>query len=295
MEPIKIGQFIDTFVLGGAETIYLELCKGIRHYGFEPIALHFGNPYLLEECPRHHIKQYIVPKHSFYKSTTTLPVFAFHFANFLKSHGISLLHSHLFGPITGAALAACYARIPHIGTMHDVYMVEEKKSRIRLLQLAALCGTKLVTVSRHMLDYYKSSAWFPELSIRNIYNGIDVTLFTKTTREEARETLKIAPYESAIVTIGRLVSLKGFHILLEAFAKLSFPNLKLIIVGDGEERASLEELAIRLGIASRVQFLGLRHDIPVILAAADLFVLPSFSEGLSRSILEAMAAGLPCT
>lgn len=98
-----------------------------------------------------------------------------------------------------------------------------------------------------------------------------------------------------IVTVGRLSPEKGHQVLLESARELVQAGFefKLLIVGDGPQRAELERLTERLGIKAQVQFLGQRSDMDMIYAAADLFVLPSFKEGMPNVLLEAMAHGLP--
>lgn len=94
-----------------------------------------------------------------------------------------------------------------------------------------------------------------------------------------------------LIMIGRLDRQKDHRTLFEALADLE--NFELVLLGDGPFLPSLQELADQLGISSRVRFLGLRHDVPELLARADVFVLCSNWEGFPRSTIEAMRAGLP--
>jgi glycosyltransferase involved in cell wall biosynthesis len=94
-----------------------------------------------------------------------------------------------------------------------------------------------------------------------------------------------------VLTIARLDAQKGISHLLDAAAAV--PDVSFAIAGDGPDRAALEAQTAKLGLADRVRFLGHRRDVPALLAAADLFVLPSLYEGLPLSVLEAMAAGVP--
>jgi glycosyltransferase involved in cell wall biosynthesis len=98
-----------------------------------------------------------------------------------------------------------------------------------------------------------------------------------------------------IVMVGRLTKQKGHHFMIESMASLAaqYPDLHLLLVGDGELRDELQMQVAELGLHDRVRFLGNRHDVPVLLAASDIFVLPSLWEGLSMALLEAMASGLP--
>lgn len=105
----------------------------------------------------------------------------------------------------------------------------------------------------------------------------------------------VSSHTRIIGSVGRLEPVKGHAYLLEAFATVAshFPQLLLVLVGDGPLRTALQGLAARLGIASRVRFLGWREDVPALLHAFDLFAFPSLNEGMGRGLVEAMAAGLP--
>ena len=98
-----------------------------------------------------------------------------------------------------------------------------------------------------------------------------------------------------LVSIGRLTEQKGHRYLLAALPSLlaTWPELRCVIIGEGELGETLKNLAVRLGVSSTCVFVGARPDIPVILAAADLLVLPSVSEGFPFVLLEALAMRLP--
>ena len=98
-----------------------------------------------------------------------------------------------------------------------------------------------------------------------------------------------------IGVVARLIPEKGITCLLQAAALLQhiLPQVRFVIVGDGPMRGQLEQYARALQLQEHVKFLGFRRDVPLLMAGWDLFVLPSFSEGLSVSVLEAMAAKLP--
>ena len=125
-----------------------------------------------------------------------------------------------------------------------------------------------------------------------IYNGIDVgPLPTADLRAEIRRRLEVGDAEFVIGTIARLDPVKDLGTLLRATATLvQRISATLVVVGDGSERHALEALALELGIAPRVRFLGQRNDARDWLAGCDAYVNSSISEGVSLTILEAMAA-----
>jgi glycosyltransferase involved in cell wall biosynthesis len=129
-----------------------------------------------------------------------------------------------------------------------------------------------------------------------ISNGVDTRRYhAPADRSATRCTLGFAEDAILYTVVGTLKEQKGHRYLIEAFAPLisATPHLHLLIVGDGELRRSLESQVRAAGIEGNVHFLGNRSDVPAILAASDVFVLPSLWEGLPMALIEAMASGLP--
>lgn len=143
-----------------------------------------------------------------------------------------------------------------------------------------------------------------KLTRRTIFiipNGIDLNRFNTVSLFESRAKLGIAIESNIIIFVGSLVPIKGVNFLLESMPQIlvDFPNSKLILIGDGGEEKNLRSRVIELGISRQVTFVGrvLPEIVVDYLSAANVFVLPSLSEGFPLVILEAMAAGLPiiCT
>ena len=127
-------------------------------------------------------------------------------------------------------------------------------------------------------------------------NGVDVDKFQAPgrLRRDVRGQFGIPEAAPLVVSVGRLIGWKGLHVIVEAMA--SVPDLHYLVIGKGDERSRLSELAAQLGLAERVHFAGVQsHDeLPSLLQAADLFVQPSIGEeAFGISVVEAMAAGLP--
>lgn len=150
-------------------------------------------------------------------------------------------------------------------------------------------ATQLVAVSRALADEL-TALGVPRERISIVENGVDPSLFAPRDRKEARAALGLPAAGRVAVYVGRLVREKGLFELVEAMASLP-PELTLVLVGDGVARAELVERARPLG--ERVRFAGPRplDEVPRFLAAADLFVLPSWNEGTPNVILEALACG----
>ncbi|WP_337996671.1 glycosyltransferase [Oleispirillum naphthae] len=134
--------------------------------------------------------------------------------------------------------------------------------------------------------------------IRLVYNGIDFPRLADAAarRGAVRDELGLLPHERGVVSVGNLLSYKGHADLLEAVPGIlrNHPGAKFFFVGEDRGMGpTLSAMAVANGSANRVVLLGYRDDIPDILAAMDLFVMPSHEEGFSNALLEAMASGLP--
>ena len=129
-----------------------------------------------------------------------------------------------------------------------------------------------------------------------IFSGIDVTPYEDAVarRDETRRALGIGPEVYLVGAVGRLEPVKGFAHFIAAARIIAarLPNARFIVAGDGALASELRAQAADLG--DRIQWLGLRNDVPDLMAAMDVFVLPSLNEGMGRVLLEAGAAGTPC-
>ncbi len=126
--------------------------------------------------------------------------------------------------------------------------------------------------------------------------GIDLSQYElpENTRELKRKELGLKDSDVALISAGELNTNKNNRVIIEALANLENRNIHYFLCGVGPCEEDLKELAQSKGITERVHFLGYRTDIKELFRAADVFVMPSLREGLSRSIMEAMASGLPC-
>lgn len=126
--------------------------------------------------------------------------------------------------------------------------------------------------------------------------GIDLSQYNlpENTREIKRQELGLKETDVALISAGELNANKNNKVIIEALGNLQNKNVHYFLCGVGPCEQELKELAKSKGISEKVHFLGYRTDIKDLFRAADVFVMPSFREGLSRSIMEAMASGLPC-
>ena len=216
MKGPNVLHFIEFSLPGGAESLVLDLCLLQRAAGLNPMIAHFNHPHFNKRCQELAIPSFELPARAQFKKTATLPLFALGLARRLRQSGIALLHSHLFGPIVGGSIASFLARTPHVGTLHDIHMIEEDPTRIRQLQACLLLGTRLVAVSRHTREFYAGRVRFRSDRITCIHNGVRLKRSTPVTRQ----SLGI---ENGLVAImvGRLVPLKRVHDAIDALYALS--------------------------------------------------------------------------
>ncbi len=171
----------------------------------------------------------------------------------------------------------------------------ENPRRKRLRRALSPLVDRFVAVSRDLQRWLVDDVRLPAGKVITIHNGVDLARFGRLGRPEARMLLELPAKSFVVGTVGRLDPVKDQAGLVRAFAALrpSRRDVMLVIVGDGPCRGDLANLITALGVQDRVLLLGERRDIPIVLAAIDLFVLPSIAEGTSNTILEAMASGLP--
>jgi sugar transferase (PEP-CTERM/EpsH1 system associated) len=160
--------------------------------------------------------------------------------------------------------------------------------------------TRYVTVSPDLEIYLRDAIGVPRQRIDQIYNGVDCDVFAPSS---ARAAIEGCPFDPArfrlIGTVGRMDPVKNHTGLVRAFARLVqvdpllAKSLRLVIVGEGSERARIEAELVAAGMRDLAWLPGERQDVAAILRALDIFVLPSSGEGVSNVILEAMATALP--
>ncbi|HKW94421.1 MAG TPA: TIGR03088 family PEP-CTERM/XrtA system glycosyltransferase [Methylomirabilota bacterium] len=169
------------------------------------------------------------------------------------------------------------------------------RRRNRIRRLLSPLVTRFVTVSDDLRRWLVEDVRVRANKVRTIYNGVEHDRFADASRAEAREELRLSRDALVLGTVGRLDPVKDQGALVRAFAAIipRHPEAVLLIAGDGPCREELTNLVRSMGLDGRVRLLGERRDIPSVLASLDLFLLPSIAEGMSNTVLEAMATGLP--
>ena len=167
--------------------------------------------------------------------------------------------------------------------------------RNRVRRLLAPLVTRFVAVSEDLHRWLVDRVGIAAGRVVTIRNGVDAARFAPEARPAARGALGVSPDTVVLGTVGRLDPVKDHVGLVDAFARVAgeCPAAILVLVGDGPCRSAVEARIAGHGVGDRVRLLGQRLDVPALLAGFDAFALPSRAEGMSNTILEAMAAGVP--
>lgn len=214
----------------------------------------------------------------------------------IKEGHFDIVNTHLWLADVMGRVAAMTARAPIIiSTAQNVDIW--KKITHRLVDwILAFRTTLIIAVSLAVKDYYTRVVKIPDRKILVIPNAIDIAPFENIGAiHYLYPEFDLKEDDFILACVGRLNYQKGHSYLFESvkLVKDLLPNLKIIVVGEGEERNVLENLVAALGIQNMVRFVGQRKDIPQILNLSQGLVLPSLFEGLPLCVLEAMAAGRP--
>ncbi len=222
----------------------------------------------------------------------------------LRQHQIAVVQSHNWGTLVETVLARKLAAVPtHIhaerGTVMGTVNPHGLKHRCRALAMRAALRSvdQVISNSVTVAQRVEMRCGYPASRITCIPNGVPSPVVNdmRQLRVQIRRELGLSEDTFLVGSVGRLHLVKGFEALLRAMAVVAGSNRSahLVLVGDGDQRDPLRNLASQLEIPDRVHFVGHRDDTHRWFSAFDLYVNSSLSEGMSQSIVEAMSYGLP--
>ena len=223
------------------------------------------------------------------------PLFGLLISGFLAARPTDVFHCHVgtgsenWDGVRLGRAAGCPVVLQ---TLHLPYALSSPRRRRAFFHAIAPVD-RLIAVSAGLRRTYERIGVPPEL-LTTVANGI-APLASRMSRAEARHALGLDQEQPAVLTVGRLTHMKAQWQLLDALPDLvaRFPDLAVVLLGDGPLRDDLVARSAALGVAHAVRFAGHRPEARQLLAAADVFVLPSKYEGMPLAALEAMDAGLP--
>lgn len=290
----RIGHVLHSMVVAGAETLVDAMVRRLSdEFDFVVLLLDEIGP-LGEELLARGVSVEVLGRR---------PGVDFALAKTLRrrvlAHRLDLLHAHQYTPWFYGMLGAVggFSRPRTLFTEHGRHYPDLRRPKRVAFNRALLpFADGLVAVSGFVRDCLVENEGLPRRRVRVVYNGIDAASFgVAVDRAAVRRSQGLGDDDPVVGIAARFAPVKDHATLVRAFAEVvrEMPRAKLALAGDGETRADIERLARELGVAESCRFLGVRRDVPALLASWDAFTLSSLSEGTSVTLLEAMATGLP--
>lgn len=293
--PVKIAHITLSMGTGGIENLILDLCKNTNKDKFDISVICLdsaGN--LFNELKPLGINGFVEQRHPGLDWRLILRL-----VSFFRSMQVEVVHSHNQACAFYAGIAAFLARVPvSIVTEHSRNYIQAKLARRREKKILSLMLDKWVNVSYELATHTIKTDKINSNKVEVILNGVECDKFINPQQavvDEIRNKYQLNELNKIIVMVARLNIIKNHALMIDALSLLvkDIPDVKLILVGDGECREDLEKKVSQLGLPHKVLFLGLSKNIPEILTLSDVFVLCSHSEGLPLALLEASAANVP--
>ncbi|MUV59827.1 glycosyltransferase family 4 protein [Halobacterium sp. CBA1126] len=292
-ERPRVFHLITRLLKGGAEAKTIATVQGLDDYEF---TVGYGAEYDQEQVDQlEHAgvetKRFPLIRH--YNPVTTVPA-VLSLAWYLQRENFDIVHTHSTEAGIIGRFAAALAGVPNIvHTVHGVPFADDRSGLLNRFVLAcerqaATYTDRIVTNADVIADDYLERGIGQREQYTTVYSGVDLDAFA-----DAEPADDLPGEQPRVVMVGRLTDGKGHGVLLDAVESLGDFQGSVCIVGDGSLYDSLVAAVEDRGLAEDVFLTGFRDDVPRVLAASDVLVLPSFREGTPRVITEAMASGLP--
>jgi glycosyltransferase involved in cell wall biosynthesis len=286
---LRVLHIIESLEFGGAEKVAVSLANGLAgSYDTSICCVKRIGALSAEIDPR-------ISVFCLNKSEGNDYLLPFRLAYILARGRFDVAHTHSWSVFLEGGLAGALARTRvMVHTVHGPYAAYPPSigSRLKLSlrhfleRLVSRRFDRIVTVSNAIRSYVETAIRIPSNRLLTVHNGISAN--ARPPHRPEREII-------TFMTVGRLSPIKNHAMMLRAFHRLAElrPHVRLVIVGDGPERSTLEDDIKRLDLEDKVSLPGFRPKIDLLLAEADVFMLTSRYEGISIALLEAMRSGLP--
>lgn len=287
MSRIPLAQVLYALDIGGSETLARRLALGLRRrrYACSIYAVHENGPLaaLLTADG--------IPCRAFSRKGKWDPRPLVRLVQQFRADGTKVVHTHHIGQLLYGGLAGRWAGCRVVHTEHDYYSLRRPRAQ-QLLRVLTRLADRVTAVAEPVRSFLEGTVGLPASKLITIQNGVEIDRY-ETAIPHDRHKWGLKTSDVIIGCVARLSPEKGHKVLLQALVKVisRHPQTRLALIGDGEERERLQHLTADLNIVDFVRFLGLRVDVPEVLATCDLFALPSIQEGFPMVILEALAAG----
>ncbi|MGP9831175.1 glycosyltransferase [Marinobacter sp. NSM] len=297
---MKVLHLIDSGGLYGAEKMLLALVKAQLDQGLEPMILSAGEPNIEEKPLEAEAKRLGLPIISWRMTPGINIVESWKILKWARSNGFHLLHSHGFKFNVLIGLIPRFLReIPVISTLHG-YVHAKRFSKLwfyELLDRAAIRYVDGIVLVSEMTRKELPKKNRHSKNVEVISNGVDLFELSKRAGESIPEDIQafVSGAVPLLLGVGRLSREKGFDLLVESFAEVKnvYPEAGLLLVGEGKQRPALEAKINALELTKSVLMPGYMDCVPALLHQADVLAMPSTTEGLPITLLEAVGLGCP--
>lgn len=292
MKKVRILEGIRQGKIGGGESYLLGLVENLDREHFEPVVLSFTDGPMVDRLRAEGIETHVLYTDTPFDIRIWKKV-----KNLIAELDIDIIHAHGTRACSNLFWAARRLRLPMVYTCHAWSFHLDQHLLVRKLRIWGedfLTARMDVNICGCEANKNTGKRLFRDFDAVVIYNSIDSKRFNPyDEHKDIRADLGIGKDELVIVSVARFTSQKQPLKLIRAFARLSaqVPGTRLLMIGDGEEKEAAIRLIHSLGIGDKVILQPFRQDIPDVLAASDIYVLPSLWEAFPIALLEAMSMG----
>lgn len=294
-QKIKILHVIDSLGVGGMERVVVDVANGLDLGRFEQTVCCLSRRGELADQLRDDVRCIDLGKGD--KADRLMPL---KLARVIRRERPDIVHSQSWSGVDTALATLLTPGVKLVHSEHGRnYPHWQRQPLLRRLARRGVyqLANAVFAISAEVRDFYCRQTSFPTERMQVIANGIDLQRIDEANARGVREEFGIAPDDFVVGTVARLDLTKDTISLARAFASVALrhrtSSSKLLIVGDGEQRARLADFVRSMRLEGAVIFAGPRRDVPRLLRAMDVFALSSVSEGMPLTVLEAMAARLP--
>lgn len=292
MNKIKVLEIIQQGEIGGGESHLLTLLSKLDRNRFEPIVIALSDGEMINRLNVMGITNYVV--------NSRLP---FNFMvwkkmrRILEENSINVIHTHGARALSNIIYPASALKIPVVHTVHGWSFhdyLPSWKRKLRIMGEKFLTGKTKMNIVVSESNKQIGIRELGDFSCRVVNNGVDLAIYNRHDKNKSiRKEFNIPERALLVSFVARFIHDKNPLPLIRAFkrAQQNHPDMYMLMVGDGPARPDAIKLAGELAINNHIFFPGFRSDVPAILAASNIFCLPSIKEGLPVSLIEAMAMG----
>lgn len=287
----------ELLMMGGAERALMRMIRLLPQEKFWPTAITFradeSQPLIINfPCPLTIIPLIRTYNWNAFQAARKI-------RSYIRLNNIQIVHTFFeTSDLWGGAIAKSTGRVALISSRRDMGIYRSSKHRLGYQLLKGIFD-RVITVSERVRQYCLEADYLPPEKVVTVYNGIEDCWAGPIARSDVRISLGLSDQDLVVMTVANIRQIKGIDLLVKAAARLKdrFPNMRFLVVGsvnEPEHMYELQKLVAQNQLDQQFRFIGPREDVPALLDASDMFVLPSRSEGFSNALVEAMLCRLPC-